>query len=457
MARIVGTENGDTLTGTSGHDRIFGLAGNDAIDGGPRSDFLDGGAGQDVVFGGEGKDTLVGSTEVPSEPGGDDDVLNGGSGRDWVTYHDLTESVTIDLSQQAASSTAQQDQLISIENAIGSSSGTTFIGDDANNVFIGIGDSSDFISSAGDDTYISDSGFVLISYIDDPAGIVLNGNRVQDGFGDTDRIFVDVRPQFIGSRFDDVMFGTKGSDWLDGADGADEIHGGKGSDLLNGGLGDDLIDGGRGSDWLLLESRDDAEQVVDLRAGTATVLGEVDTLLNIENVVSAGGTAGVGIDTLTGNDGANRLVSLGGDTVMTGGGGADRFQQQNGGFGNPDVITDFEKGTDQLNFTPDVAFNLDGESPFLPLGTLSENLFALGSAADADDLFIFDPLSGALSIDLDGNAGDAPIQLMALTNGVEIAASDIVIAPDVGTELFPSEDPAVASLEAFPPADTLLG
>jgi Ca2+-binding RTX toxin-like protein len=457
MARIVGTDNGDSLNGTSGRDRIFGLGGNDEISGRGRPDFLDGGPGQDLVLGQGGSDKIVGSTEVPTEPGADDDVLDGGSGHDWVTYLDLTEPVVIDLSQQAAFSTLQQDQLISIENAIGSSSLTTFIGDEADNLFIGVGDSSDFISSAGDDTYVSDSGFVLISYFDDPAGIVMNGNHVQDGFGDTDRIFVDVRPQIIGSLFDDVMVGTKGSDWLDGADGQDEIHGGKGSDLLNGGLGDDLIDGGRGSDWLLLGFRDDAEQTVDLGAGTATVLGEVDTLKRIENVVGSGGTAGVGIDTFIGNDAANRLVSLGGDTVMIGGGGADRFQQQNGGFGNPDVITDFEKGTDQLNFTPDVAFNFNGESPFLPLGTLSQDLFALGSAADADDLFIFDPLSGALSIDLDGNGERDPIQLMSLTNGVEIAAADIVIAPDIGAELFPSEDAAVASLEASPPADTLLG
>jgi hypothetical protein len=104
-----------------------------------------------------------------------------------------------------------------------------------------------------------------------------------------------------------------------------------------------------------------------------------------------------------------------------------------------------------------VAFNLNGEAEFLPLGTLSEDLFAIGAAADADDLFIFDPLSGALSIDLDGDGGGAPIQLMSLTNGVEIAAADIVIVPDIGTELFPTEGAAIASLEASPPADTLLG
>jgi Ca2+-binding RTX toxin-like protein len=457
MARIVGTENGESLAGTSDRDQILALGGNDEISGRAGADFLDGGPGEDHVFGEDGNDQIIGGSESLVEAGRDDDLLDGGSGSDWVIYRDLIEEVTIDLSQQIVTSTSQTDQLASIENATGSLSATTFIGSPENNVFVGVGDSTNFISSAGNDTYRAGEGLSSISYQADPAGIVLNGDSAEDGFGGTDRIGVKGLAHITGSEFADLMRGSSRRDWLEGAGGDDEIHGRKGSDLLTGGPGEDLIDGGSGVDWLLLDQRDDAEQVVDLGAGTATVLGEVDTLLSIENVVSSGGLAGVGIETLIGNDADNRLVSLGGDTVMTGGGGADRFQQQGGGFGNPDVITDFESGTDLLYFTPDVAFNLDFELGLLPLGPLSDELFATGSAADADDLFIFDTTTGALGIDLDGDGAGAPIELMTIANGAQIAASDIVIVPDIGTELFLSPDPVVASLEAPPATDTLLG
>jgi len=92
MAKLKGTELGDTLVGTSQDDRISGLAGDDflsgflgadTIDGGAGDDVLEGGADSDTLTGGEGSDSLLGGAGDDELSGGeDDDVLDGGAGND---------------------------------------------------------------------------------------------------------------------------------------------------------------------------------------------------------------------------------------------------------------------------------------------------------------------------------------------------------------------------------------
>jgi Ca2+-binding RTX toxin-like protein len=306
MPRITGTVLADILTGTPKRDLIFGLEGDDELRGGPGNDVLDAGLGRDLILGEEGNDRIIGGSHVLSisETGADDDVIDGGSGEDWVTYASLKQpnGIVIHLREDGGLAivsdpnpgdfpAVQVDELYGIENAIGAPHGVSVLwGDSGNNVLQGIGPRTHFISSDGDDTHQTKGKGIAILSFPDPSGVVVDlpNSRVSDGYGDTDILRIRGPISVRGSDCADVLIGNKGRNWLDGRDGQDELHGGKGSDILSGGehffseLANDLIDGGGGSDWLVLNWRGEAPLTVDLSAGTAKVLDEVDTLQSIE-------------------------------------------------------------------------------------------------------------------------------------------------------------------------------
>ena len=443
MVRRVGTDLGETLIGTSNKDQIFGLGGNDELRGGGARDFLIGGAGQDSVFGEDGDDVILGADDVPAISGDDNDLIDGGLGSDWVSYQTVDAAIEIDLNNgrsilEDEEHSIQTDTLVSIENAIGSLGQTSFYGNAADNHFLGIGEFSYFHSSPGNDQYAVRSGNSLLDYSGDPAGIVLNAAKgtAFDGFGGQDRFR---SPSVVlGSQFDDVIIGGKRQDNLNAGSGDDQVNGGKGDDQLSGGLGDDALDGGPGSDWLFLEFR----SALDLRIGTASGPGgELDTVANVENVLMSEAAIVIG------NDQANRFLSTGGGCTVTGGGGSDRFQTAGGNFFNSDVIVDFEPGIDKIEVEQALS-NLfaDGDLPVLPLGQLSEGMFAIGAATDADDHFIFDPDRHVLAFDLDGSGIAPAFEFMGFDNDAQIAAEDIVIVANVG-----------AAAGSFGNADALFG
>ncbi len=138
-----------------GHGRVegsvFGGAGNDRLEGGRDADALFGGAGADVLRGGRGDDFLQG--------GRGSDVTDGGSGSDTASFADIGTSVTANLAEGTAvylspGGATIVDQLISIENLVGSSNDDVLAGDRGNNVLTG-GEGSDtfvFEEHAGRDT-----------------------------------------------------------------------------------------------------------------------------------------------------------------------------------------------------------------------------------------------------------------------------------------------------------------
>ncbi|MEM7412829.1 MAG: calcium-binding protein [Myxococcota bacterium] len=132
------------------HGDVLGGAGDDRIEGGRFGDRLFGGAGNDELRGGGGDDFLQG--------GGGSDLTDGGSGNDTASFADIGSSVTADLSEGEASYAAPNgntvtDQLVSIENLVGSSNADSLAGDEGNNVLTG-GDGEDtfvFRANAGRD------------------------------------------------------------------------------------------------------------------------------------------------------------------------------------------------------------------------------------------------------------------------------------------------------------------
>jgi Ca2+-binding RTX toxin-like protein len=127
----------------------------------------------------------------------------------------------------------------------------------------------------------------------------------------------------------DTLRGGDGDDTLSGLTGDDNLQGGAGDDVIEGGAGADIIDGGANNAIGSSETAGDTVRYVGSTAVTIdlrnTTTGQAggdaagDVLTGIENVVGSQ----AGNDSLTGDEGDNRLFGLGGSDTLTGLGGKD--------------------------------------------------------------------------------------------------------------------------------------
>ncbi|MDX2277812.1 MAG: PQQ-dependent sugar dehydrogenase [Hyphomonadaceae bacterium] len=126
---------GDWLIGGGGDDQLFGGVGNDALQGDAGVDLLRGDLGDDFLIGGSGADTL-----------------RGGDGVDTADYSASPSRVIIHLGQGTGSGGhAQGDQLIAVENLIGTNGADDFTGNSANNLLQGGGGGDAIRGSGGED------------------------------------------------------------------------------------------------------------------------------------------------------------------------------------------------------------------------------------------------------------------------------------------------------------------
>lgn len=272
---IEGTRQGETLRGTSTDDLILGRGGNDRLIGFADGDTLRGQAGSDVLDGRQGADRLI-----------------GGRGSDTAFYGASRQGVDVDLAdERQAGGHAQGDQLVSVENVVGSGAADLLRGNGKANMLDG---------RNGDDTIVGRGG-------DDSLGGGGGRDRLVGNGGD-DRI--------LGGAADDRLLGGGGADDIFGGGGRDRLVGGAGSDQLRGNGGRDDLDGGGGRDRLLGGAGND-----DL-------------------------TGGDGHDRLVGGGGRDRLEGGAGDDLLNGGGRADVFVFARG-FGN-DRIQDLGRGNDRI-------------------------------------------------------------------------------------------------------------
>ncbi len=133
-AAVITYQAGHTLTGTSGDDILIGDDSGNKLLGKEGNDFMIGGAGNDV--------------------------FDGGTGVNTVSYHNAKAGVTVDLSNTAVQDTvgAGHDQLINIQNLLGSDYADHLTGNSLNNVING-GLGNDVINGgAGNDTIIGGLG-----------------------------------------------------------------------------------------------------------------------------------------------------------------------------------------------------------------------------------------------------------------------------------------------------------
>ncbi|MEM9850375.1 MAG: calcium-binding protein [Pseudomonadota bacterium] len=180
----------------------------------------------------------------------------------------------------------------------------------------------------------------------DPRGETINGDPNDDtifsredattvnGFAGADTI--------VGQDSDDLIYGGDDGDSINAGGGDDTIFGGAGFDTLSTGAGADTIFAGSGADTIILASKGEAtvfggsgadeldltgltRSSVDLRSGTLTHDTGTAVLSSITSV--KGTNSG---ETITGHDGDNSVLALGGVDTINGQGGADLLFGESG-------------------------------------------------------------------------------------------------------------------------------
>lgn len=372
---IVGGNGDDVLTGSDFADYLSGGLGNDTLVGGAGDDTLVGGGGADTLIGGDGNDRLTvdeADTVILGGAGWDTvvvrtslgfsiamaasgvEVVNGGSGGDWIDGSGSAQGVTI-------TGGAGYDGLIGSDFADtlnggtgwdylqggagndtlngGDGGGDTLYGGDGNDrLYVDAGDQ--LFGGAGYDTlYIRGTLGFALSMSDSGVEVVYGGDGVDSiyaydmtesatiagGAGNDSIDGSNYGDVLRGDAGNDIIYGFGGDDRISGGDGNDTLVGGDGADRLDGGVGDDTLAGGAGADTLIGGNGVDTADFGYTSGGVNITLRHVvqadgSRLTGIENLVGNGGN-----DVLEGDDGDNVIDGSGGNDLLIGGGGNDRL------------------------------------------------------------------------------------------------------------------------------------
>ncbi len=188
---VINMGSGDDVAfGNGGDDKIHGNDGDDELRGEEDRDRLFGDAGEDDLYGGEDNDFLNGGV-------GDDDDLDGGNNVDTLSFaSEVDGGVNVNVAQDNATTADGDENVIDVENVIGSKFKDKITGDGSNQMLKG---------GKGNDTIKAASG-------------------------------------------EDELVGGKGKDNMIGGSGDDDMRGGQGNDVMRGGSGDDDMNGQQGKD-----------------------------------------------------------------------------------------------------------------------------------------------------------------------------------------------------------------
>lgn len=237
--------------------------------------------------------------------------------------------------------------------------------------------------------------------------------------------------------------GSSGDEKVLSGNGDDTLLGGAGDDFLEGSVGKDRIDGGAGVDtWD--HSRFGGSMVVTLKGATIVnvrVNGVVeDKINNIENLSTSNGndrltgdgkanqlSGGFGDDILVGGAGDDVLIGGYGNDRLTGGAGKDAFvfDAALNEFGNNDKVADFSLADDIIRLDNEIFIGIGGN------GALAAAKFHIGADATASgQRILYNPATGALSYDANGNVGGADsqeTQFATLAKNLALTAADIQV------------------------------
>jgi Ca2+-binding RTX toxin-like protein len=223
------------------------------------------------------------------------DLYEGGTGRDMISYVNASGGIGIDLSTgQGLSGQAAGDTYMDMERVTGSVHSDYMIGSADEDEFRGLGGYDWFVGSdGGKDRYDGGSGLDTVAYTNAGSGVVASLILGRGSAGQADRdIFTSIE-NLTGSNFDDTLTGDNGRNILRGMYGEDRLFGNGGTDRLTGGGSDDYLDGGSGWDYAFF-SHNRSEYNIATYSSGATVVQWTgsggdgrDVVVNIEALVFA--------------------------------------------------------------------------------------------------------------------------------------------------------------------------
>ncbi len=359
--RIIGDAGANYLNGLDGHDSLTGMGGDDRIDGG------------------NGNDTVSYDYLTTNE---------------WVIASLITGARVFDTENQQV----ELDELVNIENLVGSQSNDRLTGNDEANTLSG-GNGTDYLYGlGGNDTLIGGAGEDHIDGGDDIDTIDLRsaasfiyanlteGQTFSDGFTD----YLQNIENIFASRFDDQIIGDAMDNFFDGGDGNDTISGGSGNDVLVDLGGTNSLDGEDGIDTVSFASAG-ARVNASLFHQTASYLSSaiqhtsfLSQLLSIENIIGSafddefeGNEFDNSIDGGSGND----MVSY---NYLSAGMGVEVFL----GNGIAQVFYESEKNTGIYQYQEfDILASMESvtgsSGADLLIGSNLDNVLIGGSGADS--------------------------------------------------------------------------
>ena len=413
--RLLGSANINGA-GNSAANVLYGNSGNNRIDGGGGIDTMRGGLGNDTYVIDNAKDQAI---ELDGE--GVDTIETSLSFTLGAFFENLT------LTGVAA------------VNGTGNDLDNHLIGNDGINKLSSGGGNDRLDGMGGDDRLDGGAGADIMSggigndyyFVDDAGDQVVE--RAGEGI-DTVETLISLT---LAANVENLVLG--GVAGIDGTGNslANRLTGNFGANRLDGGLGADIMAGGKGNDTYVVDNIGDVVQEA-ANEGVDTVESKIDWTLgdNIENLTltGTGATKGVGnalANVIHGNAGNNRLDGGAGNDQIYGGGGHDTLiggaGRDNFFFDGPiganesDTILDYNVADDTIQLDRHIFTGIATN------GALAASAFRLGTAAaDADDRIIYDPATGRIFYDPDGDGLAAAIEIAVVTAGLALTYADFV-------------------------------
>ncbi|GLK90809.1 hypothetical protein [Pseudomonas turukhanskensis] len=434
-ANLIDVENVQ-LTGTG----VFTVVGNDL------DNRLDLGKATGTLNGGQGNDTYVltsKATQVIETANAGTDTIEASF---TASLNDYTNIENLTLTGKAAI------------NSTGNGEANVLTGNDGANILDGGAGADRLIGGKGNDTYIVDDAGDTVIEVDgggvDTIKSSIDFNLSNTPFVENLTLTGTGSLSGFGNALANTLTGNSADNLLYGGAGADKLIGGEGNDLyivdmLVKGTGskatlvleDTIVEkaGGPDRDTLYLQVGDDAQaKLATAKATTLTLTNYLENVnasdtglvkLNLtgnasDNVITgnnAGNTlnGAAGNDLIIGGSGDDLIIGGLGTDTLTGNGGADTFSftslKDLGLGGTQDVITDFESGTDHLDFKALKGWTFSGVVGEDHQATGAKQLWAV---VENGDTIVYGNSGGSADADFS-------IKLAGVTN---LASADFVLA-----------------------------
>ena len=347
-----GDAEGDTLLNI---EHVQGSVYNDILIGDNQANRLDGKSGADRLRGNQGADTLLGGDGADTLHGGSGgDSLEGGAGRDWATYTDSNQGVTVNLDTgNGSGGHANGDHLDGIENLEGSSHNDALTGDNQSNILSGLAGNDELLGNAGNDSLIGGAGadslngwtgIDLADYSASSAGVTVNlftdviGSGSTASGGDAQGDQLTAIENLTGSDFADNLTGSVLSNDINpglSVNGTDQVNGG----IEINGKGDRLILDYSSTNNILNGGYDYTTE--------STHSGQFVGAVEFEEIEHLQIIASYQNDSLRGGSGDDFLLSGGGHDTVFGGQGNNYILADDGN----DTITNHNNAAGEIFYT----------------------------------------------------------------------------------------------------------